>query len=175
MKFLSEKRQITIWVIVAIIVATILFEYLPLRRKLSGVKRTLAEQKLAIMKSHIDRQQQPEVQILLDGLKGQVEKFDSQIPGDRNLGLFLQEITTLMNYHGLREQYIQPDVEIETTNLNCIPIDMQCKGTLQQLFGFYKDLQSSDRLVRIESVSFRDRDYTGMLSMKAKAIVYYLN
>lgn len=177
MGFLKEKRQIAIFVMVVLMAAAFfLFKYLPSRKRLSNVKQAFAEQKLAIMKSQIEEQQLPKVRILLDDLQNQVEKFDSQIPGNRDLGIFLQQMAKLMNDHGLKEQHIQPAAEIETTTLNCIPIDMQCKGTLQQLFAFYKAFQNADRLVRIERVSFdNDINYSGKLQMKAKAIIYYLN
>ena len=58
--------------------------------------------------------------------------------------------------------------------LNCIRIRMQCKGSLRQIFGFFKQLQSMDRMVRVEEVKIvTDGDFSGQISMEAKATIYY--
>lgn len=68
-----------------------------------------------------------------------------------------------------------PEVEIKADNLSCIPINMQCKGTLIQIFQFYKRLQSIDRLVRIEQVKLvNDVGLTGQVSMETRALIFYI-
>ncbi|MBW8002113.1 MAG: type 4a pilus biogenesis protein PilO [Planctomycetes bacterium] len=177
MEIVEEKKQIMTFVmVVAMAVAFFLFKYVPLRKKLSDVKQNLSEQRLTIMKSETEKQQIPIVQALLDDLNERTQNFDVQIPGDRELGVFLKQVTQIMNKYGLKEQNIKPNSEVKTGNVNCIPIEMQCKGTLRQLFDFYKTFQNAGRLVRIQEVSFtNERDYTGQLSMRAKAIIYYSN
>ena len=79
-----------------------------------------------------------------------------------------------MNKHNLSEQVIEPQTEIETENLNCIPVKMQCKGKLYQMFEFFRELQDLDRLVRIEKVRLsNDNDYKGQVAMESRAIIYY--
>ena len=177
MEILEEKKQIMTFVMVVVMaVAFFLFKYVPLRKKLSNVKQDLSEQRVTAMKSEAQKQQMPIVQALFDDLKEQVQNFDTQIPNDRELGVFLKQVTQIMNECGLKEQQIRPDSEIETQSINCIPIEMQCKGTLQQLFNFYNTFQNAGRLVRIQKVSFvNEQDYTGQLNMKAKAIIYCSN
>ena len=177
MEILKQKKQMTIFAIIALMAFTFfMFGYLPLRKKLSNVKQTLSKQKLAVMKAQIEKQHIPQVQILLSDLQGRISDFDSKIPDNRDLGNFLQQATKLMNDYGLKEQQIQPDAEIKAAAVSCIPIDMQCKGTLQQLFGFYDALRNSDRLIRIKKVGLNNDDgYSGNLTMKAKAVIYYLN
>ena len=79
-----------------------------------------------------------------------------------------------MNEHDLKEQLIKPGGEIKTDILNCIPVTIKCKGSLEHMFSFYKRLQNLDRLVRIEKVELvNDRDLDGQVSMKTKMVVFY--
>ena len=69
---------------------------------------------------------------------------------------------------------VQPDSEIEVDNLICIPVQIQCKGTMSQIFEFFKSLQNVERLVRIEQVQLKnDTDLNGHVTMTAKANIYY--
>jgi len=79
-----------------------------------------------------------------------------------------------MNEHNLMGQVIAPRKEVKAEKLNCIPVNMQCKGKLAQIFEFYRRLQGLDRLVRIEQVKLtNDSDYDGQVSMEARAVIYY--
>jgi Tfp pilus assembly protein PilO len=79
-----------------------------------------------------------------------------------------------MNEHDLKEQVITPGAEVEAERFRCIPVSMQCKGKLSQIFKFYHQLQALDRLVRIEQVRLsNDSGYDGQVSMETKAVIYY--
>ena len=110
----------------------------------------------------------------LQKLQQTVGNYEQNVPEHRELGEFLQKIANLMNEHNLVEQVIEPAREIEADQLNCIPVDMECKGRLTEIFAFYKSLQSMDRLVRIESIKLvNDRDFSGEVSMQTKVVIYY--
>ena len=103
-----------------------------------------------------------------------VECFDNLVPPDNALGAFLVRITTVMTEYDLIDQAVIPDKEVEGGDLGCIPIQITCKGTLANLFGFFRRLQSLDRLVRVESVQLEnDTGFTGQLTMHAKAVIFY--
>ena len=108
-------------------------------------------------------------------LQQKLENYETNIPEQRDLGVFLHRIADLMNEHKLSGQVIEPRKEIKTDKLNCIPVNMKCKGKLAQIFEFYRRLQMLDRLVRIEQVELRnDSDFSGRaVSMDAKAVIYY--
>ena len=86
----------------------------------------------------------------------------------------MQRIANLMNEHNLQGQLIQPGKEIKAGELNCIPVNMQCKGRLSQIFEFYRRVQGLDRLVRIEHVKLvNDGDFGGEVNMQINAVIYY--
>jgi Tfp pilus assembly protein PilO len=69
---------------------------------------------------------------------------------------------------------IEPHKEVKGEKLNCIPVNIQCKGKLDRIFEFYRRLQGLDRLVRIEQVKLtNDSDYDGQVTMEARAVIYY--
>jgi Tfp pilus assembly protein PilO len=79
-----------------------------------------------------------------------------------------------MNEHNLQGQMIQPGKEIKAGELNCIPVNMQCRGRLSQIFEFYRRVQGLDRLVRIEHVKLvNDGGFGGEVTMQTDAVIYY--
>ena len=170
-----ERKQIAICVAAgAMIAAVVLFRYLPLRQRMKTVEQTKTAQTLAISKASMERAQLPVLKEQLLKLQRMVGNYKANIPAQRDLGVFLQQIAELMSKHNLREQAIVPGKEIVVKELNCIPVDMQCKGKLAQVFEFYKRMQKLDRLVRIEQVKLvNDSDFSGDVSIQTKVVIYY--
>jgi len=79
-----------------------------------------------------------------------------------------------MNKQNLKEQLVQPGSEIQSAEVNCIPINIECSGSLKQIFELFKSLNNFERLIRIESIRLiNDKDFVGPLKMKVQASVYY--
>jgi len=170
-----ERQQLTICVVAGVIVGGfVLFRYLPLRRTMKAVRQTKAAQTLTIAKGTADNKQLSLLKEQLLKLQQKLENYEANIPGQRDLGAFLHRIADLMNEHNLSEQVIEPRKEVKGEKLNCIPVNMQCKGKLDRIFEFYRRLQGLDRLVRIEQVKLtNDSDYGGQVTMEARAVIYY--
>jgi len=170
-----EKQQLAICVITGVIVGGfVLFRYLPLRSKMKALRQTKSAQALTIAKGAADNKQLFLLKEQLSKLQQELANYEANIPQQSDIGEFLHTIADLMNEHNLGEQVIEPNKEIKAENLNCIPVKMQCKGKLDQIFEFYRKLQRLDRLVRIELVKLsNDKDFNGHVSMEARAIIYY--
>jgi len=170
-----ERRQITICVAAAVMVCGfVLFRYLPLQRKTKFLRQAYAAQMLAISKASAESQQIPIIRERLLQLQTAVGNYERQIPAQRELGEFLQRIANLMNERNLQGQLIQPGKEIKAGELKCIPVNVQCKGKLSQIFEFYRRVQGLDRLVRIEHVKLvNDGDFGGEVIMQTEAVIYY--
>jgi Tfp pilus assembly protein PilO len=170
-----EKQQIMICVMAGVMVCVfVLFWYLPLRRKMKDINQARAEQTLAVAKNVVASERLPLLKEQLQQLQSELGDYEAHIPVQRNVGPFLQGIADLMNEHNLKEQVVTPGPEVESDRFNCIPVSMQCKGPLTQLFRFYRRLQSLDRLVRIEQVKLsNDAHYDGKIGMETRAVIYY--
>jgi Tfp pilus assembly protein PilO len=170
-----ERRQIAICVAaVAMVCGFVLFRYLPLQRKTKFIRQAYAAQMLAISKASAESRQIPTIREQQLQLQTAIGNYERQIPAQRELGEFLQKIANLMNEHNLQGQMVQPNKEIKAGELNCIPVNMQCKGRLSQIFEFYRRVQGLDRLVRIEHVKLvNDGDFDGEVIMQTNAVIYY--
>ena len=171
----KERQQLMICIIAGVIVGGfVVFGYLPLRSKMKALWRTKSAQALTIAKGNTDNKQLFLLKEQLSKLELELKNYEANIPLNSDIGVFLHTIADLMNEHNLREQVVEPHQEIKAENINCIPVKMQCKGKLTQIFEFYRQLQGLDRLVRIEQVKLsNDKDFNGQVSMEAKAIIYY--
>jgi Tfp pilus assembly protein PilO len=147
---------------------------MPIQNRLKQIKRSREAQQIAISKGIAESKQVPALKEELEKLQETVGNFEASIPTERALGEFLHEIAELMNEYGFLEQEVQPGREIRAGAVSCIPINMQCKGTLGQIFKFFRSLQAMDRLVRIEQAELvNDSAFSGQVSMQAKAVIYY--
>lgn len=170
----QKRQQIVICVLAgAVVGGFLLFRYFPLRGKAKAVEQMKTAQTFAIVKESTEIKQLPILEEQLLKLQAKVANYEASIPVQRDLGVFLRRIADLMNEHHLREQVVAPGKEIEAGELKCIPIDMQCKGSLAQVFEFYKQLQWLDRLIRIEKIELvNDGDFSGEVSMQTKMVIY---
>lgn len=158
----------------AVVAGFVWFQYLPLKkaRKVLGQRRVT--QTLAIARSMKESKQVPILEEQLRKLRRTVGDYEVNIPAERALGVFLHRVANLMSEYHLTEQVVQPGKEIEMDELTCIPLDMQCKGKLKQIFEFFRHMRRLDRLVRIMHVKLtNDRDFSGQVTMQTKAMLYY--
>jgi type IV pilus assembly protein PilO len=170
-----ERKQVLVYVVMAAMVAGFaVFRYLPLRRRAEAVAEKKATQSLLLTENEVRSEQLSALESTLSELGGRVGDYDARIPREKALGGFLENLSEMMNEHGLGDQEVAPGAEIEVGNLGCIPLDLHCTGKLEQLFEFCRDLQALERLVRIEQVMLsNDDEYGGEVTMQTKAVVYY--
>lgn len=152
----------------------VLFRYLPLRERMATVDRTKAAERKAVNDDVMQGRLLPVLEEQTRNLSESIGDYEAKIPRQRELGTFLGRITDLMNEHNLKEQVVTPGSEAKSDELNCIPVDIQCKGNLAQMFEFFKGLQSLERLVRIEQIKLsNDADFSGELRLETRAVIYY--
>ncbi len=172
---IREKKQIVI-ILTAVLVAGgfVLFSYMPLQKKNQSVKQLKNEQMLAIARGRADGSQMSIVQEQLLSLQTELENYQTSIPAQRELGPFVQQIAELMNQTNLKEQQITPGQEIQKDELSCIPVRIQCKGRLSEVFNFSRQLQNLGRHIRIETAKFENDDrYSGIVNMDTEIVIYY--
>lgn len=170
-----EKKQMSLCILALMLVVDFfLFGHRPLYRELKEIKHAKTKHTFFNAKASAEGKQLSGLGEQLLKLREEVGNYEANVPRDKSLGTFLHKIANLMNEHNLHDQLIQPSKEIEVDKLNCIPITMQCKGGLEDIFDFYKSFQGLDRLVRIEQIRLiNSDDLSGMVSMRVTAGIYY--
>lgn len=171
----GKRQQFAICVLGAMFIGDfIFFGYMPLRAGLKDIENQRATQQAVITRAAAEKSQMPALKQQVSQLQVTVGNFEAAVPRQRDIGDFVQKIGGIMNDHNLKEQLIQPGEQVAVKGLNCIRISMQCKGSLKQIFGFFKQLQSMDRTVRVEEIKLlTGGDFSGQISMEAKATIYY--
>jgi len=171
----EKKPQAAICFIALLLVADfILFGYMPSYERLKELKDRRAQQASAVAGGAARAEKLTALEDRLKKVGSRVRDFDLNVPKQGELGRFLHNVSALMNELQLSDQYIEPGERTTQAELNCIELDIRCKGGLSRIFEFYRRLQSLDRLVRIQNVKLvNDREFSGGVTMQTKAVIYY--
>jgi Tfp pilus assembly protein PilO len=170
-----ERKQIYIGAAAIVLIAAFaLLLYRPLHGKILQVRNAKAQQ-LEVERDAFNKQQNlPVMREKLIRTKKETGEFGDRIPADRQLGQLLQSIAEAMNSHRLKDQVVAPGSEVSLDKLNCIPVRMQCSGSMKQIFAFFRTLEGLERIIKIEQVQLKNNaDLSGVVSMNALASVYY--
>lgn len=174
-KMFGRRQQMWVYLIGTLFVADFLFYgYMPSQQRLRSLKQAKAKQVHAIRTAAMQSKELPRLKKRLHNVEEIVKNYEACVPAKGSLGAFLQDIARIMNAHSLTEQNVAPQNDIECGGVNCIPVHMNCKGNIKEVYGFFHDFQAMDRLVRIEKAVLKnDSEYTGRVSMHIEAVIFY--
>ena len=170
-----DKQQIAILVSgVIVLVAFGLFRYMPIVRDKLAIKEQMAQQSLSMEQIQEYSQRLPELHQQKKELEQAWQLRSGKIPEGKQFAQLWQQIAEVMNECQLRDQLVQPAAEKKSDDICCVPLKIECKGTLQQMFTFFQLLENFDRLICFEEVQLEnDADFSAILKLSAKANVYY--
>ncbi len=171
--FINKKQLILFSVIIAMIAGFFFLQYLPTMARIKEAKEMETQRQALQAKVDSDLQKLPDLMEKLEDLNANVGDFDKRIPVERDYGIFLQDVTMLMQKYSLADQLVRPSDEKKYAELNCIPVTMECTGKLEQIFDFFKDVETSQRLFRIEQIRFENKEYSGNVKVYAKGSIFY--
>jgi Tfp pilus assembly protein PilO len=170
-----ERQQLVIFGIAMVIVTGFgLFQYYPLARKADSIRKTIEQQQVVSDETDQLIQQMAQLRNQVESLKPLQAEFEKKLPRTRQFSALWQQITDVMNQRGLTEQVVQRDTESDDSRFGTVRIHLQCGGTFQQMFEFFRSLQTMDRFIRIESFQMtNEADYSGRIKLDAVARVYF--
>jgi len=170
-----EKQQVIIVVsAMAIIAGFCIFRYIPARKQSLALKQTKADSQSRATANLARAAQIPQLREKYQKTHEAVGDYDVKIPAGRNFARLFEQIASVMNECDLTDQLVQPNAEIEGDQLNCIPISIKGKGSLEQIFELFSSLNNFDRLINIRSLKLTgDKERSGIVEMVAEANVYY--
>lgn len=177
LKINLTKQQVIVYGItaaVAIASLLVMVRWIPMRKEIKQLTQKKNEQKYVIEKAAAESKNLELIRKKLDSMQEECAAFDLQLPNNRDLGEFLQQISDLMDEHKLTDQQVEPGKNIKNEKLACIPVEIRCKGKMKQLFEFTKALSDLDRLIRVDSMEFsNDTNFNGDVTITAKTRIYY--
>jgi Tfp pilus assembly protein PilO len=170
-----DKQQWLILMLSGLIFAGFgVFRYLPIVRRNLAVGAQMDRQKLTIEQINSSSVLLPELNLQKKKLEAELDTFTRKIPEGRNFAHLWEEIADVMNACRLTDQLVQPGTELKSNAVCCIPLTIECTGTVEQIFTFFQSLEKMDRLIRIDEARLENSaDLGGVVKMTAKANVYY--
>lgn len=152
----------------------VFYGYMPSHRRLESLARARSQHESTLNTATSQAEALPTLEKRHKETAGTVRYYEACVPTESELGVFLGQIASIMTVHQLADQVVEPGKEIEADELNCIPVRMDCTGTLSAIFGFCADLQSLHRIVRIEKITLNnDSGFTGRVAMQTEAVIFY--
>lgn len=170
----DKKQYLILTVVVLAMLGVGFFRCKPLVAKAQDLRRFKADQMLATERITSQMHEMPVVSRRMEKLQVEVGDYLAKIPRERQFAGLWDQIAGVMNKYELKEQLIQPNEEILGDEINSITITIKCKGLLTQLYGFLKDLDQFERVIRVEQLRLTNGTTEfGQVSMDAKAKIYY--
>jgi Tfp pilus assembly protein PilO len=173
-KLLPGKQQIWVLVVAVLFLADFVFYgYMPSHRRLQALARARAQHEQVIDAAMAKAEALPMLEQRHKEMARLVRRYEDYVPTESALGVFLRQIPNIMADHELTNQVMVPKERVQLGDLNCIPVQMNCTGTLEGVFGFFGGLADLHRLVRIERVTLKnDSDYAGSVTMQTEAVIF---
>jgi Tfp pilus assembly protein PilO len=175
MNVTKNKQQISVYIVAGMLITDfIFFGYLPSHQRIKSLSRASAQQAQIISNAAAQQTALPEMRKKLQQYLDMTENFEAVIPAQRKLGEFLQQIDNIIRENELTNQIVAPEAEIKAEDVSCIPIAIECKGSLLHIFKFFQSLQQLDRLVRVEHVKLEnDKSFNGIVKMNTRIVIFY--
>jgi Tfp pilus assembly protein PilO len=170
-----DKQQVTILILGAVVLLGFgLFRYMPIVRKRMAIKEQMNLQSLSMEQIQEYSRLLPELNQIKRQLEEKLQASSGKIPEGKQIAQLWQQIAEVMNECKLQDQLVQPEAEMQSDELNCIPLRIECRGSLEQMFTFFQKLEKFERLISFEDVQLENsRDFDAELKLNAKANVYY--
>lgn len=171
-----KRHKLAVLIAAGAVLATFFgFRQVPLHRARAAMRNSMIAEQLALAKARSSMKQLPDLRECLEQLRTDVGDFQQRVPSHGpGYGEFLEEITEIMNRHGLRQQSVQPQPEVSMEQVNCVPISIQCAGSLREIFGFFRSLEEMCREVRVSRLQLRnDSRVSGPIHMQLDIGIYY--
>jgi Tfp pilus assembly protein PilO len=169
------RRQLWVYAVAVLFCADFVFYgYLPSHKRLLSLQQMQVQQERMIQASAAQSEELPALKTRLKDVEQIAGHYEAYVPSEASLGSFLQEIARIMTEHHLTDQVVVPGKETQCAPICCILVRVNCKGSLKDVFGFFRDFQAMDRLVRVEKVVLQNgSDFQGQVSMEAETVIFY--
>lgn len=170
-----DKKQLTILLLAGLILSGLaVYRYLPLIRKKLEMKKQISRQDQTMQQIQQYSGKLPELRQEKERLWEQLTDYSLKVPEGKQFAHLWNQIADMMNTCSLAEQLIRPGQEKKSDKLCCIPLTIECSGTLDQMFDFFQSLESLDRMVRLEEIKLvNSNDFDATVKLNATANIYY--
>ena len=174
MRGMDKKQTMILLLGAAILTGFAVFQYVPIVQKKLQMRKQVLKQAQSMSQVQQYAGSLPELRQEKVELTEQLKDYSVKIPEGKQFAQLWRQIADVMNDCQLTEQSVQPGKELVSQELCCIPLSIECTGTLDQMFEFFQSLENFERLVRIDQIDLKNNDDSdATIKMNAIANIYY--
>ena len=109
---------------------------------------------------------------ILNRSKKELEAFSKRIPGTADIGMFFNQLDTLMKERDLELISVQPQPGVKENSITRIPIRLIFKGSFVNIFKMIHALETMDRTVVMERVAIVKSNINGECQTNLLASIF---
>jgi Tfp pilus assembly protein PilO len=152
MRRLTHENWLVLVLTAAIAAVAVGVVYVPQERKLESIKTQIATLKLSLEDGMTKAAVVPQMARNVQNLKGRYKDFDRRLPKSKELGGFLQEITSIQEGSALADARMDTGNPISEELFNTMPIKMHFRGRYLAVADFLRRLTNMQRLTRVQQL-----------------------
>lgn len=159
--------------VMGVVLAVMLLVYVPQARKLQRLRSQIAFRQTTLTDDSEKASVVPAMLQRVEAMKRRYKDFDRRLPKRKELGGFLREISSHLAGEGLSNQLIEPGNPSQAKLFHTLPIIMRFHGRYLDLAAFLKQLESMERLTRVQKLKVVRSKETNTLDIEMQINIYF--
>lgn len=161
--------------LVVMVVVFYTFAYRPNSQRLSDLQSEIDAKRNQLSNNRTQVQVLPDVLIAVNQMRTRLEKFDKKLPGQPDLGPFINDITELSHQAALRKVEVNPGVPQRNDSYAEWPISLKFEGDFVSAFSFLRKAEDMQRLTRVKNLKIRSTDAakSGTVQVELSMNIYF--
>lgn len=173
MPHLKPDNWIALGILVAMVSATIFVVYMPQDRKLDELREQIVTQRNKLSEDVKKTAVIPVMVQQIDTMKQRYKGFDRRLPKQRELALFLREISSILASQELSNQLTEPGNPTQEELFHTLPIIMKFRGPYLSLASLLKQIDEMERLTRVQKLSIATDAKGKHLNIELQMNIYF--
>ena len=110
----------------------------------------------------------------LQACRSRVSTYTYRIPGDVQLGPFLEQLAETSQIVGLRDPDVTPESPHVASGMGILPVRMSFTSSFSALHEFLQEIESYERVVRIKEIeTTRNEENESLLTTELTLQIFY--
>jgi Tfp pilus assembly protein PilO len=168
-KFRSEQT-LTVALVLGVVGLFVFTVHLPQKRHLKQLAREYRQQEADLLKAKEEYAQLAELNKKVTLLRNVVHRLYKRMPAKGEFGSSLEKIVAGLNASKLVTEEISPQSPVSEEKFSELPININFKGSFENICTFLAGLENLDRLVRIENLRL-EGDTSSTPVIKARMVL----
>lgn len=151
-----------------------MFGYMPGHRQQFALARQAGELQSNLSQVQAKTANLPNMELSVENLRLRLERFNKQLPQQREMGSFHNDIATLMQQSNLKRPNTKPGSARQSALFSEMPITLSFEGDFQAVCDFLKKVEEMQRLTCVRSISIRATDAErGVVAVQMVMSIFY--